>query len=139
MCDTYAGMRGMIDYESRNEWRMSAEFEYHAHSANRASSEKGKSTATEQKNVAEEGAQCKSKRMKKLRRHGDIGIENHGQTSNGLTQGRRREYTGHGIHETGVGGPRLMLHSLDKWRIDGRRFEPRGKHLRWSMVLGRVA
>lgn len=28
---------------------------------------------------------------------------------------------GHGIDETGVGLARLMLHSLDTWRIDGRR------------------
>lgn len=37
------------------------------------SSEKRRSSGSEQKNVESKKAQCRNKRMKKLRRHGDIG------------------------------------------------------------------
>ncbi|KAI4184561.1 MAG: hypothetical protein L6R41_004659 [Letrouitia leprolyta] len=66
------------------------------------SSEKRRSSGSEQKNVESKKAQCRNKRMKKLRRHGDIGA-----MGEKLKDVRKR-----GINETGVGHcPKLELAS----------------------------
>ena len=66
--------------------------------------------------------------------------KNHGQGDDGVIAGHAGAYTGHGIDETGAGHTRLMLHSLDKWRIDCRRLsraeDTKARSLVWTVWRG---